>query len=122
MSWHKRQSGVRYYYRTMREGPKTTKVYIGRGPRAQEAARLDESKQQNRLAAREAWQAEQLRTAPVEAAQRELRAAIDVLVKAELLVAGYYLHHGIWRRRGNHGRSDANCDSKPHETDKKAEE
>jgi hypothetical protein len=107
MSWDRKQSGAekRYYYRTIRTGEKTTKVYVGKGPLAEMAARLDEMARARQRAAKEAWQVEQLQIADADAALDEFRAAVDLLSRAMLLVAGFHQHHRQWRRR-IHGRSD----------------
>jgi hypothetical protein len=107
MSWDKKQrgDGKGYYYRTIRDGEKTTKVYVGSGPLAEMAALLDELARENQQAAKEAWLVEQLQIAAADEAQFEFQTVVDMLTKTTLLFAGFHQHHRQWRRR-NHGRSD----------------
>jgi hypothetical protein len=92
-----------YYYRTIRKDEKTTKVYVGTGPLAELAARLDELARANQLAVKEAWLLEQLQTADADTALFDFKIAVDLLTDATLLLAGFHLHHRQWRRR-IHGR------------------
>src|SRR4051812_10691018 len=101
MSWDQKPRGSEtgYYYRTVRSGQKTTKVSVGRGPQAEDAARQDEEERQRRLTARQAWRAEQLRLAAADLALRDFRTLTGLLARATLLLAGLHQHHGEWRRR-----------------------
>jgi|SRR5579871_2718546 len=106
MSWDKKQRGgeQRYYYRSKRSGGKITKVYVGKGPLAELAARLDEEERELRQAERRAWLDEQIRLAAADATLDELRDSVDLLFRVTLLLCGYHIHHGEWRRRRKHGR------------------
>jgi hypothetical protein len=100
MAWEIRGRGGRYYYRSCRVGSRVRKIYFGKGPAAEAAAREDQHARGARRAAREAARL-----------RREGAAAIDALVaiylngsadiiQAALLEAGYHQHHrGEWRRR-----------------------
>jgi hypothetical protein len=101
MSWDKKQRGGanRYYYRSVRTGTKVTKIYFGRGPLAELAARLYEAVHEKRRAARQTWLAEQVQLAEAGRLLQELRTLTKLLTTATLVVNGYHLHHGEWRRR-----------------------
>lgn len=101
MSWDKKQRGGehRYYYRSERIGKTTVKHYLGRGPLVELAARLDEVTRQERRAERKQWEAEQLQLAQADLILREFRVLTDLLTMATLLVGGFHLHHGQWRKR-----------------------
>lgn len=99
MSWDTKGKSGPYYYRSVREGGRVRKIYVGRGPRADEAAREVEQRRQAHQAGLEARHREQARTAVAEARLNELQTQLNLLIQAVLLVAGFYKHHGQWRRR-----------------------
>src|SRR4051812_34560770 len=109
MSWDcKRPDGPRYYYRSYRVDGRTVKEYVGTGPLAELAARVDELERQERLARREAWLTEQERLAAPEALLSEVQRLVGLLARATLLLEGYHEHKGEWRRRRKvHGRTNA---------------
>lgn len=100
MSWDKKPRGsdTGYYYRSVRCGPKTTKVYIGRGRLAEMAARMDEAERDRRRDQRDAWLAEQVQLGSANAALAELRGFANLLTHATLLLAGVHRHKNEWRR------------------------
>jgi hypothetical protein len=105
MAWHRKQRGPQsgYYYRSRRVGRKVVKVYVGRGPAAELAARLDERERQDRRAAREAFLAEQVRLAVADVVLSDARDLVGLLVRAALILSGFHLHRGSeWRRRREH--------------------
>lgn len=104
MSWdHKcRGSGTGYYYRSVRKNGKPSKVYLGRGPAAREAATQVAQAQQTRQADRAAVAAELSRLAPAIAAMDELCTLAQLLTRATLLAGGFHEHRGQWRRRRSH--------------------
>ena len=67
MAWEVRD-GRRYYYRGTRREGRTVKQYIGRGPAAELAARLDARARREREQVAEALKAEQARCEPAERA------------------------------------------------------
>jgi hypothetical protein len=98
MAWEKR-NGSLYYYRTVRDGEKVRKEYVGSGPYAELSARLDdvlrEQRHLERLGGRE-------KVARVEALAEPLRGvdeAAEVLARAHLVAAGYRRRKGEWRLR-----------------------
>jgi hypothetical protein len=99
MGWESRARGGRYYYRSIRAGNRTRKIYIGKGVNAHALARAQAEKQQQRQAERAAILAEQAMTAGAEAALEELRQLADLLFQAAMLSAGYWNRRGEWRRR-----------------------
>jgi hypothetical protein len=93
----------RYYYRTRKAGGRVLREYVGAGPAAELAARLDALEREEREAERAAERAEpEALDAPLD----ELDGLADLLAHAGLLAAGFGQHHrGEWRRR--RGRGDA---------------
>src|SRR3954470_25052496 len=89
-----------YYYRSVRDGDRVLRVYLGRGPAAQLAALLVEERRAERRARALAWRAEEARWEAAAARQRELDELGEMLARAALLAAGYHQHdRGPWRRR-----------------------
>ena len=101
MVWSRKQRGAKggYYYRSKRIAGRPVKLYVGRGPDAELAARLDARERQDRRAERAAFLAEQVRLAVVDLALQEARALVDLLVQTTLVLGGFHNHHGQWRRR-----------------------
>src|SRR5688572_29324145 len=98
MAWERRIAR-QYFYKSVKVGGTCRKIYFGKGDAAAaEASRIAQTRQQ-RQSDREALAAEQARDDRVDRACAELRAVIDLLVSATLLLAGYHCHHGGWRRR-----------------------
>ncbi len=99
MAWEGRRSRA-YYYRSVRQGERVTKEYVGAGLIGQLTAGLDAERQaerdlkrQRRAAALEAWDV-------LEGPTRELDDLADLLAGAALILAGYHRHdRGEWRRR-----------------------
>ena len=102
MAWSRKQRGPRsgYYYRSRRVDGRPVKLYVGRGPDAELAARLDEREREDRRAERGTWLTERVRLAVVDAAFADARSLVDLLVRAALILSGFHLHRGSeWRRR-----------------------
>jgi hypothetical protein len=99
VSWDRKQRGGKYYYRSRRIDGKSMKEYVGRGPVAQLAARLDERERQDRRAEREALLVEQVRLAAADLAFMDARDLVELLVRATLVLGGFHTHHSQWRRR-----------------------
>ena len=102
MGWHKRRA-KRYYFRSERVGPIIKKLYFGRGPVAELAARADALKQHELEQARQCWGQDKV---PIEVACQafeELDSGCDLLRDSTLLAAGFHrpgLHRWGVRRRG----------------------
>jgi hypothetical protein len=101
MVWSRKQRGAKggYYYRSKRIAGKPVKLYVGRGPAAELAARLDEREREDRRAEREALLAEQVRLAAADLAFADARGLVDLLVQGTLVLGGFHDHHGQWRSR-----------------------
>jgi hypothetical protein len=99
MSWDAKKSNGPYFYKSVREGGRVHKVYVGRGERAEEEARKVEERRETRQAQREARHAELAQIAGAEGLLNEAKPVADLLTRATLYAAGYYQHHGQWRRR-----------------------
>ena len=97
MSWDKR--GI-YYYRHVRKGSRVRRVYVGSGTKAVRAAEEDERRRAARQAQVAAERAEKARLSAIHDKSRSFTSAVDLLVKAALLAAGYRQHdRGEWRKR-----------------------
>jgi hypothetical protein len=105
MAWLQRGNS-RCYVRSVRHGRRVLQEYFGNGPEAQLAALIDQERQrqrqlqrQARLAAQETWR---VASEPM----NELVQLSDLLLRATLLVNGYYQHHGAeWRPRRGYRRA-----------------
>ena len=101
-----------YDDRSVRDGDRVTRVYLGNGPAAQLAAMLAERWRSERRDQSLAWQAREAALAPAEALVRELERLAEALTCATLLAAGYHRHdRGAWRRRRMKGETatDGTC-------------
>lgn len=105
MGWDQKARGDKagYYYRSVRRGNRAFKVYVGRGPEADEAARQAEQRHQERQARREASNGDLARIAAAEELLHELQALADLVVSAVLTAAGYHRRRGEWRQRRHGG-------------------
>jgi hypothetical protein len=105
MPWGRKQRGRAggYFYLSKRIDGRPTKVYVGAGPAARQAAREVEDRRRRRLAERDARLLEEARLAAADQALRELTAAARLLARAALLMAGFHDYRGQWRLR--HGRA-----------------
>jgi hypothetical protein len=104
MSWDckRRGSGTGYYYRSVRKNGKPTKVYLGRGPAAREAATKVAQARQARQVDRDTVAAELMRLTPAIATMDELCTLAQLLTKATLIAGGFHEHRGQWRRCRSH--------------------
>lgn len=90
----------RYYYRSVRDGGRVTKQYVGKGPFAELHAQMDAEEQAEREAKREAWRRKRAEMDAIDAQIGEWWDAGTVLLKAVLYSEGYYQHdRGEWRKR-----------------------
>ena len=99
MAWEQRGRRL-YYYRSVREGGRVRKEYVGTGPTAAAIARLETLDRDRRE-----WQRSEERREreDLDAADRPLQEfceVTDALARAALLLAGYRQHaRGHWRKR-----------------------
>src|SRR5215211_1266116 len=87
-----------YYYRSVRDGEKIRRVYVGAGEFARIFAEGDLLRRTNRKAQREEERAELERLEALAAPLEELSEAAEVLAHAYLVAAGFHEQRGEWRR------------------------
>ena len=97
MGWEERR-GRHYYYRSVREGKRVRKEYVGGGTLGQLAAELDELERLQRKEEEASCKEERERLERSAAFLQELEEAAEVLIRAQLLVAGFHKRKGEWRR------------------------
>jgi len=94
-----RRDGRLYYYRSVRDGERVRKVYLGSGEFARICYEIDILRRSNRRAQRERERAELERLMGLVALVEELSEAAKVLVTAHLVDGGHRQHKGgEWRR------------------------
>jgi hypothetical protein len=94
-----------YYYRSVRDGEKVRKVYVGAGEIACKSQEGDILRRAGREAQRQQAKAELERLETVAAPVLGLSEAAEVLVRAHLIAAGYHRHKGEYRRARGEARS-----------------
>ncbi|QDU59565.1 hypothetical protein Pan216_03950 [Planctomycetes bacterium Pan216] len=101
MSWDRKENGRKYYYRNRRdENGRAVKEYVGQGRRAVQAEREDQEARLQRLQVKQQWQTIFDELDDVNRPVKELVAINTLLMRAVLIVNGFYLHRGHeWRRR-----------------------
>jgi hypothetical protein len=97
MGWEERR-GRLYYYRSVRKGKRVRKEYAGGGSLGQLAAQIDELERLQREEEEASWREEQERLQRSAGFLRELEEAAEILIRAQLLVAGFHKRKGEWRR------------------------
>jgi hypothetical protein len=94
----------RYYYRHRLVDGRRVRVYVGTGPKAEEAAAEDLRRRAERKARRQALRAAEARLRAADVPVTDLEALVRLLTGAALTAAGVYQHdRGEWRRRGAPG-------------------
>jgi hypothetical protein len=93
-----RRNGQLYYYRSVRDGEKVRKVYVGTGEFARICSETDILQRTSRRAQRERERAELERLKGLVALVEELSDVAEVLVIAHLVDGGHRKHKGEWRR------------------------
>ena len=96
-----RRNGQLYYYRSVRNGEKVRKVYVGAGEFARICSETDILRRTGRREQRERERAELERLEGLLAPLEEVSEAARVLVIALLVDGGYRKHKGEWRRARN---------------------
>jgi hypothetical protein len=103
VGWETRKRGTsRYYTRSRREGGRVVREYIGGGVLGRLAAQLDELERQQREEETAYWRVKRERFEQNAAFMEELEEAAEVLVRAELVLAGFRCRKGEWRRERGH--------------------
>jgi hypothetical protein len=93
-----RRDGRLYYYRSVRDGEKVRKRYVGAGEFARICSEIDLLRRSSRRAQREQERAELERLEALIAPVLDLSEAAEVLAHAHLIAAGYHRHKGEYRR------------------------
>lgn len=109
MAWEARANTTNEYYtRTLHRDGRVVRVYLGRGPAAQQAARIDELRRQVREHERATRLAEQVEWQACVLPIAEFCASVDDMMQAALLSAGFYRPcRRPWMKRPPcHGASD----------------
>jgi len=99
VAWEQRRNGNLYYYRSVRDGERVKKEYVGTGEIAELLAHADETIRLSREKRRAQELAERESLEELLAPILEVREAARVLARASLVASGYHNHHGEWRRR-----------------------
>jgi len=101
MAWEARWR-QRYYYRSKRVGNRIVKVYMGKGPEAESAAREDAAKRADRAVRRHAAEVDRMRDEPAKDMMAELDGQVRIMLETALVAAGYHQHdRGRWRKKRN---------------------
>ena len=98
MAWEKR-NGRKYYYRKRREGGRVVSEYVGAGIGAEAIATIDKVNQGKQRTARQRRQREKIQYMKEEREAIEVIELTRLLTRAALLLSGYHLHKGQWRKR-----------------------
>jgi hypothetical protein len=93
-----RRDGNLYYYRSVRDGEKVRKIYVGAGEFARISAEGDILRRTNREAQRAREKAELGRLQALADPVLELAEAAKILVRAHLIASGCHRHKGEYRR------------------------
>jgi hypothetical protein len=100
MGWQHRRNGRQYYYRRVKQDGVWRTEYLGRGPKAMEAAAAAQralAEEQARMHAEADWAL--LLAGPTDRS-RQLRRWVRLLVEAAMLAAGYHRpSRHAWRKR-----------------------
>jgi hypothetical protein len=93
-----RRNGRLYYYRSVRDGERVRKVYVGAGEVARICSETDTLQRTSRRAQRERERAELERLEGLVAPLEEVSEAAKVLLIAHLVDGGFRKRKGEWRR------------------------
>ena len=100
MGWETRRGGGRYYYRYRWDRGRVTKVYVGKGPAAVQAAREDEEKRADRIAQRQVVELERVLEKSPQDMMADLDGQVRIAIHTALMAAGFHQHaRGRWRKR-----------------------
>ena len=93
-----RRDGRPYYYRSVRDGERVRKVYVGAGEIARISHEEDMLQRTTREAERKREKEELERLKALAAPVLEISEAAEILAHAHLIAAGYHRHKGEYRR------------------------
>lgn len=103
MPWERRRtSGHQYYTRSLNVDGRRIRLYIGRGPLAEQIAAADAQRQAERRAIHGAARTRKAELAAAAAPLADLTDCLDLLTTATLLSSGYHRADRHWRRRHDH--------------------
>ena len=97
MGWEERR-GRKYFYRKRRNGGRVVSEYVGRGQLAEAVAAQDESKRLAQDQPRELLRQERERQRAIDEAVDRACRLTRHLIYAALLLNGYHMHRGEWRK------------------------
>jgi hypothetical protein len=100
MGWEQR-GNQSYYYRKTRRGRRVISEYIGAGEGAQLIYLMDESEREEARINQNAWKKTKSENQAIDLEIDRLNRKIMTLVKATILVSGYHIHKGQWRKLRN---------------------
>lgn len=100
MVWEVR-NGRRYYYRKTRVGRRVKSIYVGAGRLAKLSSDGDAAKRIQRLHRRRVVLAVKKDTHKSEKELENVYTLIHALTSSMLLINGYHLHKGQWRKMRN---------------------
>jgi hypothetical protein len=98
VAWEKRGNEREYYYKPVRIGNAPRRMYLGRGPAGRIHEILDRKERKKRDGIRRLTAELKTAIAADTRRWRELMAVLRPLIAAEMLLAGWYLHRGQWRK------------------------
>lgn len=93
-----KRNGNLYYYRSVRDGKKVRKIYVGAGDVARIAHETDILRRTGRKAQRDHQRRELERLEELAAPLAEVSEAAEVLARAHLIASGCHRHKGEYRR------------------------
>jgi len=99
MAWEKRHNNTYYYRKHRRPDGSVASQYLGRGPAAERAARLDQTARAQKRAQTRRWQQTKAEIQALETTVDDLLEQINLIRDAALLAAGCYQHKGQWRKK-----------------------
>ena len=94
-----KRNGKLYYYRSVREGERVCKVYLGAGDLARIARDEELMSRALKVAERERQRKEVERLEVLAAPVAELCEISEIIARAHLVAAGCHRHKGEWRRQ-----------------------
>lgn len=99
MAWERRQRGPEsgYLYRSVRDGDRVRKVYLGRGEAAHDEDAALERRREGRREAKRLLQSDWDGIDEAERIAAEQREWASVLLSAFMVLAGHHKRRGQWR-------------------------
>jgi len=98
MAWEVR-GHRQVYYRSRRQGDRVVKVYVGHGPLAERAAKLDAEVRARREADRQEARRMEATLEPLDVLRAEAEDGLRLLTLATFFAGGLHQHKGQWRQR-----------------------